>query len=288
MRRQHPGAAPASGSGTPGSAMIDSPVGGSQAAPVGTDAVRFALGTFTRVPVAAPAQPDRRTARWGLVLGPIVGAAIGLITGLPLLAATSDGPVRLLVATIVVGAAAWLSRALHWDGLADFADGLGSGAPADRALDIMRRSDIGPFGVLALGFTAAVQVTALACVPRGAPALSAWVLAVAAGRLAIALACGPWARAARSDGLGVLVVGAVGPGHAVAALSLALAVAAVPTMLGHLAWPVSLVWVPASTGLVTGWMSRTARRRLGGATGDVLGAAAEASTAAAMVLIALG
>ncbi|MGB8021293.1 MAG: adenosylcobinamide-GDP ribazoletransferase [Candidatus Nanopelagicales bacterium] len=268
--------------------MVDSPVERSQTAPAGFDAFRFAIGTFTRIPVAAPARLDRRIARGGLALGPIVGATIGLITGLLLLVTPADSVGRLLGATIVVGAAAWLTRALHWDGLADFADGLGSGAPADRALDIMRRSDIGPFGVLALGFTAAVQVTALACVPSGAPALSAWVVALAAGRLAIAIACGPWARAARSDGLGVLVVGAVTPGHVVAALGLALAAAAVPTTLGHLTWRLTLVCVPVSTALVTGWISRAARRRLGGSTGDVLGATAEASTAAALVVIALG
>lgn len=248
--------------------------------------VRFAIGTLTRIPVAAPEQLDRTIAGRGLALGPLVGAAIAMVSGLPLLLLPADPTGRLLSATLVVGAAAWLTRGLHWDGLADFADGLGSGAPADRALEIMRRSDIGPFGVLTLGFTAAFQVTSLASVPSGPPALAAWVVAVAGGRLAIALACGPWSRPARADGLGVLVVGSVAPGPSVAALALTLAVAAVSTALAQLAWPATLLCMTAATGLVTAWIVRTSRRRLGGVTGDVLGAAAEVTTA--VVLVAIG
>ena len=61
-----------------------------------------------------------------------------------------------------MAALALLTRGLHLDGLADLADGLGSGQPAATALDIMRRSDIGPFGTVTLVLVLLTQVAALA------------------------------------------------------------------------------------------------------------------------------
>ena len=145
------------------------------------DPVRFAVGTFTRLPVPPPTEVDATVAGRGLALAPAVGALIGLVSGALLLVTGVDLVARLLSATLVVALAAWITRGLHWDGLADVADGLGSAAPPERAREIMRRSDIGPFGGLALGFTIALQVLSIAQLPAGAPALAAWVLAVTLG-----------------------------------------------------------------------------------------------------------
>ncbi|NEC49139.1 adenosylcobinamide-GDP ribazoletransferase, partial [Actinospica acidiphila] len=76
-----------------------------------------------------------------------------------------------------------LTRGLHLDGLADTADGLGSGRPAEDALRIMKQSDVGPFGVLTLVLVLLVQVAALAQAYGGSWArgvLAAVVSAVAA------------------------------------------------------------------------------------------------------------
>ena len=86
---------------------------------------------------------------------------------------------------------ALLSRGLHLDGLADLADGLGSGQPAAAALDIMRRSDIGPLGTVTLILTLLIQVAALSQAEsaghgRGPAAL---IAAVVTGRLALTWAC---------------------------------------------------------------------------------------------------
>ena len=124
------------------------------------DPLRFAVGTFTRMPVPPPTEVDRTVAGRGVALAPAIGAALGLVSGALLLVTGVDLIARLLSATLVVALAAWITRGLHWDGLADVADGLGSGAPPEQAREIMRRSDIGPFGVLALGFTIALQVLA--------------------------------------------------------------------------------------------------------------------------------
>ena len=251
------------------------------------DPIRFAVGTFTRLPVPPPTEVDPTVAGRGLAIAPVVGAAIGLVSGALLLVTGVDLVARLLSATLVVALAAWITRGLHWDGLADVADGLGSGAPPERAREIMRRSDIGPFGVLALGFTIALQVLSIAQLPAGAPALAAWVLAVALGRLAVAVACGPWGRASRADGLGAMVIGSVTPARTVVAGTLAAVVAWVAAATGPLPWATALLWGPlAAVGVALGlgWL---AQRRFGGSSGDVLGATAELATLAVLLILAL-
>jgi adenosylcobinamide-GDP ribazoletransferase len=251
------------------------------------DPVRFAVGTFTRLRVPPPAGVDSTVAGRGLALAPLVGAAIGLVSGALLLVTGVDLVARLLSATLVVALAAWITRGLHWDGLADVADGLGSGAPPEQAREIMRRSDIGPFGVLALGFTIALQALSVAQLPAGAPALSAWVLAVALGRLAVAVACGPWGRASRADGLGATVIGSVTPARTVIAGALSAAVAGIAAATGPLPWATALLWGPlAAVGVAFG-LGRLAQRRFGGSSGDVLGATAELATLAVLLILAL-
>jgi adenosylcobinamide-GDP ribazoletransferase len=252
-----------------------------------SDPIRFAVGTFTRLPVPAPTATTTAVAGRGLALAPLVGAAIGLVSGALLLVTGVDLIARLLSATLVVASAAWITRGLHWDGLADVADGLGSGAPAERAREIMRRSDIGPFGVLALGFTIALQALSLAQLPAGAPALAGWVLAVTLGRLAAVVACGPWARAARRDGLGATVIGSVTPARMVVAGVVTAVVAVAAAGAGPLPWSTALLWGPLAAvgvGLGLGWL---ARKRFGGSSGDVLGATVELATVTVLLVLAL-
>ncbi len=252
-----------------------------------TDPIRFAIGTFTRIPVPPPTEVNATVAGRGLALAPVVGAGIGLVSGALLLVTGVDLVARLLSATLVVAVAAWLTRGLHWDGLADVADGLGSAAPPEGARAIMRRSDIGPFGVLALGFTIALQVLSIAQLPAGAPALAAWVLAVTLGRLAVAVACGPWAQPARAEGLGALVIGSVTHARLVIVGVLCAVIAVVAAMSGPLPWSAALVWGPlAAIGVALG-LAQVAQRRFGGSTGDVLGATVELATVAVLLVLAL-
>lgn len=251
------------------------------------DELRFTVGTYTRLPVPAPARLDPGVAGRGLALGPVVGAALGLVSGVPLLLLGSEPVARLLAATLTVALAAWLTRALHWDGLADLADGLGSGAPPERARAIMRRSDIGPFGVLAILFAAAVQGLALALLPAGASALAGWMLAVTLARLAVAVGCGAWVRPAAADGLGALVVGSVTPRRLAVAVGLASVVALTQVATGLLGWGPALVGAPLAAVGTALLVTRVAARRLGGTTGDVLGAIAELSSAVTLLVLAL-
>ncbi|MFK3982001.1 adenosylcobinamide-GDP ribazoletransferase [Micromonospora sp. NPDC050397] len=236
---------------------------------------RLALTTFTIAPVRA-GRVDRATAAVAMALAPAVGALLGAVLAAILLAAAGAGAPALVGGALTVTAGALLTRGLHLDGLADTVDALGSYRSGPAALEIMKKPDVGPFGVAALVLVLLLQAGALAALPdRRWPALLATVVtAVAAGRLAVSWACRRGVPAARPDGLGALVAGTVGPVPlTVATLAVAgVAVAAVPGR----PWqgPV-VVGVALVAGLV---LLRHTVRRLGGVTGDVLGAQVEVTT----------
>jgi len=180
---------------------------------------------------------------------------------------------------LAVAALALLTRGLHLDGLADTADGLGSRRPAGEALAIMKRSDIGPFGVVTLVLTLLIQVAALAqaqALGRGAPAV---IAAAVTGRLALPWACRRGVPAARGTGLGALVAGTVPPAIPVALTAAALACA----------YPFGLVVpIAVAAGLAASLaLTALAVRRLGGITGDVLGALVEVATAVCLLVTAI-
>ncbi|MER7444113.1 adenosylcobinamide-GDP ribazoletransferase [Micromonospora avicenniae] len=235
---------------------------------------RLALTTFTTLPVRA-GRIDRAVAGAAMALAPAVGALLGaLLAGALLLLATVAPP--LVAAGVTVGAAALLTRGLHLDGLADTVDALGSYRRGPAALEIMKKPDVGPFGVVALVVVLLLQAATLAeLAGRSWPAcLAAVVAATAAGRLGVTLACRRGVPAARPDGLGALVAGTVGPpALALGVVAVALvAVAAVPDRpwQGPLAVGVALAVAVALLAHVV--------RRLGGITGDVLGATVEVVT----------
>ena len=223
----------------------------------------------------------------GLLLG-VIAAAILLAVDHPLGAGPLTGAV-LAVATLAVG-----SRGLHLDGLADLADGLGSGKPAPAALAIMRRSDIGPVGTVTLVLTLLLQVAALSRAESagGARGAAALIAAAVTGRLALTWACRRGVAAARPDGLGALVAGSVNPAipamTTLAALAAAVAAVAVSaTVIGEpLGWTLPLAVV---AGLGAAFvLERHAVRRLGGITGDVLGALAEVAATVTLLVAAMG
>ena len=115
--------------------------------------LRTALSLFTVIPAGAGAELGEGEAAAAVLWLPAVGLLLGgLAAGVMLgVAAGGDsGPRRLLGAVLAVALLALLTGGLHLDGLADTVDGLGSRRPAQQALEIMRRSDVGPMGVAAL------------------------------------------------------------------------------------------------------------------------------------------
>src|SRR5213080_4777965 len=125
--------------------------------------LRRALALFTVLPVGHPSDLDRAEAVAALRWFPLLGASLGAVAGLPAVAVLHRAPhAQLLGAVLSVLLLALLTRGLHLDGLADTLDGLGSRAPAESALEIMRRSDVGPFGVIAIVSVLLIDVAALA------------------------------------------------------------------------------------------------------------------------------
>jgi adenosylcobinamide-GDP ribazoletransferase len=231
-------------------------------------AVRLALGTLTIVPVRPPAAIDRRVAGWAMTITPLVGLLLAVV---PVGLLSVDGP-PLLLSALAVASLAVLSRAMHLDGLADTADGLGSGRRAAEALAIMRKSDIGPFGVATLVLTLLVQVSALAAFDDEWAAGAAIVVS----RAILPLVCTPAFRSARPDGLGAAVAGSVAWWQAGIALLVSLGFA---VAVGA---PYALVGVPVGLALAA-----YCSRRFGGVTGDVYGACVEVTLAASLVGVVL-
>ncbi|WP_030707491.1 adenosylcobinamide-GDP ribazoletransferase [Streptomyces sp. NRRL F-2580] len=253
------------------------------------DGLRFAFGTLTVLP-ARITRWDRPAARTGMACAPLAGLVVGVLAAVPgvLLLVLGGGP--LLAAAVTVAVPAALTRGLHLDGLADTADGLGSAKPADEALRIMKQSDIGPFGVVALVIVMLVQVAALSDAYadswiRGA--LAAVVAAVTA-RVAMTLACREGVPAARPGGLGAAVAEVVPRPVAAAIAFLAVAAAAAAALplglpaAGRYAAAVLVALLAAQL------LLRRCVRRFDGVTGDVFGALAEVAATTALIVLALG
>jgi adenosylcobinamide-GDP ribazoletransferase len=213
--------------------------------------------------------------RWAPVVGAVLGAAAGaLLAGLTALGVPAAG-------LLVVGFLALATRGMHVDGLADTADGLGCYGPPERALAVMREGGVGAFAVVTLVVVLGVQAVALT---ELAQPIAAVALAAATGRAAFAWCARRGVPAARPGGLGATVAGSQ-PAWVAPLWWVVLAAAAVAVVPGR-PWQGPLA-VAVAAALVVGLSAHT-RRRLGGVTGDVLGAANELATLATLATLAAG
>jgi adenosylcobinamide-GDP ribazoletransferase len=242
-----------------------------------TDGFRLAVTTLTVLPVRG-GRVDRPVAAVAMGVAPLAGVLLGLV-----LAALSEGlgalgAPGLVAGAVTVAAGALLTRGLHLDGLADTVDALGSYRSGPAALEIMKKPDIGPFGVVALAATVLVQAASIAAVPW-------WAIVVAwtTGRLAISLACRRGVPPARPEGLGAMVASTV-PSPVVVLAAILVAVAAVPAIPGR-PWQGPLAVIVALGAVLL--LLRHCVRRLGGITGDVLGGCAELATTLTLLTLTL-
>jgi adenosylcobinamide-GDP ribazoletransferase len=246
------------------------------------DAWRLAVGTLTAVPVSAPTTVDARTAGRAMLLAPVAVLPLGILVGLVGWLGERAGLNLLAVGVLAVGALAAGSRAIHWDGLSDTADGLTASYDAERSLAVMKSGTSGPAGVVATVVVAGIQAASLSTVFvtwRGAVLAG---LLVCVSRVALTITCVRGVPAARPDGLGRPHTGTVAPLAAVVSWVLAAVVVALVTdWAGVAAWR-GLVAV-ALAGLVVVVLVRRAVQRFDGVTGDVFGAAIELSLATLLV-----
>jgi adenosylcobinamide-GDP ribazoletransferase len=237
-------------------------------------AVAGAVSFLTRIPVGSRLELEAEDVARGAVLFPFVGAGLGAVVGLVVVGLDARLS-ALLAAALAVAIEAALTGAIHLDALADSADGLGAGS-RERALEIMREPTIGAFGATALLLDLVVKTAALAAVAAGPRAILAVAAAYALGRTAPpALGWAlPYARP--EGGSGSILAG--GAGEVSRALGVGLGVGLAVAALG---WRGIVLVGAAALGAAA--VGVVARRRLGGVTGDVLGAAAEMATTLALV-----
>jgi len=229
-----------------------------------------AVGLLTVVPVPADSAGLAGAAGWF----PLVGAAVGALAG-----GVRVGAQQLLGRTpataLALIALVALTGALHQDGLADTADGLGARGGAQRRLQAMRDSATGVFGALALIGWALLAFTTLASLDA-AHALVALPAACALARWT-ALLHAAWTRPARADGLGAAL--------RVSRLALAVATLTSAALALALCGPAPGA-AALGAALLSGALSAAfARTTLGGCTGDTLGAAVAVSEVVVLVTL---
>ena len=219
---------------------------------------------FTRLPLgdALPAGPGALAhASWAF---PIVGGIIGIVCAAIYAVADRLGFPPLASALLAVAAGALVTGALHEDGLADTADGLGGGSDRAEKLAIMRDSRSGAFGVLALVFSVGLRAAAVASIASEGGVLAAFVAAHAVGRGGLSAVMAV-STSARTDGLGAT---AGRPDSTEMAVSLVIAALIALLALGLRPGLGALVLAALAMAAI----AVIARRQVGGYTGDVLGA----------------
>ncbi|WP_040162157.1 adenosylcobinamide-GDP ribazoletransferase [Nigerium massiliense] len=245
---------------------------------VARDGWRLALGTLTVLPTRPPETIDAGAAGLAMALAPIAVLPVALVAALLGGALAWLGLPALACGLVCVGALALGTRFLHADGLADTADGLGASWDRERALEVMRRGDIGPMGATTLIVVLGLQAScagALLVAPGGWVAVA---VAFAGSRTALMLGTRRGVPAARPEGLGATVAGTVPTWLCLVGWLVVADLAVLAAPLAGRPWWSGLLAAAAGAAAAFGVLAWV-RRRLGGITGDVLGCLVEIATA---------
>lgn len=224
------------------------------------------LQFLTTIPLPFQLKVDNRDFGKGLVFAPVVGLLIGAVM------ASVFSLVEMILpfqAAIIVTVLAYitLTGGLHLDGLGDTFDGLFSNRPKERMLEIMRDSRVGTNAVLAVTVVLLLDVSLLWGVDRE-QLIKVILLFPAAGRVGSVIGAGISEYARAGEGLGKSFIDYCSKGDVIIGIAIYLAAAyAVKGFMGVLEGAVPVVAAFLST--------RFFSRKIGGATGDVLGAVCE-------------
>ena len=242
--------------------------------------VAAALGLLTRLPIRVDAQAAMARGARSAWAWPLAGLVVGAVAGLVAAGAARVGLPVAVAALLAIIVQVILTGAMHEDGLADSLDGLWGGWTPERRLEIMKDSHIGVYGVagLVLAVTLRWQVLAL-LLASGASAVAVLAALGAASRVPMVLTMAALPPA-RPDGLGATVGR---PGAAATALSVLVGGAIATLAVGAAAIALALGMAVAG-----GFWAVAARRRVGGQTGDILGASQQVcDMAGGLVLLAV-
>ena len=220
-----------------------------------------AFSFLTRFPLGSAAYDGRDLAR-GIPFFPLVGAVVGGTTALVAIGCGRFLP-PLIAAFLAVGWQALVTGGLHLDGLADSADSYGA-RERHRALEIMRDSSVGSFGTIAIVLDVGIKAAAIGTLVERSDVLGPVVAATTLGALAFLPGMLlPYA----GGGTGRFLADARPMGAVAAAATTALVVGISVDLASFAA-----VGVAVTVDALWSWHCS---RRLGGVTGDTLGAGAE-------------
>ena len=227
------------------------------------DDLQICLMFLTRIPIPGGLALSHPSLSTACRFFPIIGSLIGVIGAIVLAAAVQLGLPQGVSVLLAVAAMVMVTGGLHEDGLSDTADGLGGGSNKDRRLEIMKDSRVGTFGVIALVLIIGLKWAGLAALSIGPAALALFAGAVISrGILPLFMRYLPLAK---DDGLSA---NAGRPGFSQVTLSLAITLVVAFIGLGF--W--LTIGVAIVVALVTCAMSFWVKVKIGGQTGDVLGA----------------
>jgi len=242
--------------------------------------VRAAFAFFTRIPVGGFPYDDRALA-WAPAHAPLVGAVLGALLGwlhvclLPLGAFPA--------ATLVIGASMLFTGALHEDGLADTSDALGGGHDKPKVLAILKDSRVGSFGAAAIAVSVLARASLLGQLGQAAVVVLPWA----------------WCTARAGPVWLMVVLPYVTPGIAAKSERIVRArsgqaLVASTWVVVVSAWVIAQNWIPASraalaaiaVAVITAFTGWRYHRRVGGITGDFLGATEQLGEVAALAVFA--
>jgi adenosylcobinamide-GDP ribazoletransferase len=245
----------------------------------------IALQFFTRVPIPGRVGFEPAWLQACARHFPAVGLVVGGFGAAVLLGASRLWPPP-VAAGLAMAATVWLTGGFHEDGLADTCDGLGGAVRRQRALEIMKDSRLGSYGALGLLLVLGLKAAALTALVARSPVLAALALAWGHGASRCApvllmrlLPYGGDPEHAKAKPLALHIGGA----GVVVALGWLLLASVGAAWLGGAPARAALPWALGAVALVVAWMTRWLRRRLGGFTGDTLGAAQQFSELAALL-----
>lgn len=246
--------------------------------------IRIATAFLTRLPLLLKQAPEAgrlAQASWAF---PVVGILVGIAGGLVYGVAIAFGLPPLLAAIFAVGGQIMLTGALHEDAIGDVADGLGGGATREQRLEIMRDSRVGTYGALALILVVGARVGAVSALAETGTVLAALIAAGALSRAAM-VAVMEMLPPARHEGLGAHA-GQPGKSNVMIALAIGggLALLTVVFAAGLDGFIGAVVAVAVGAGAIA-WI---AQRKVGGQTGDVLGASQQAAEVLCLAAIVAG
>jgi adenosylcobinamide-GDP ribazoletransferase len=229
---------------------------------------------YTRVPMPR-AEFNREKFVKYFFLSPLTGYIIGIFTAGAYFAAglIDNGPIAAFAS---VAAWAFITGALHIDGLADTFDGFGCGKDREAALSVMKDPHIGTHGVVAIVFIILLKIFLIVPIEPGR-AYAYLIVIPALARMAAVWSAGT-CRCARADGLGAIVIKKIGVYNILLATILALAISSL--IIGTMFFPLGIASIAAAL-----LFNVISRKKIGGITGDTLGACIEISETAMLVTL---